>query len=95
MIDLGERDQCGVGWDVGLLSVFCSHFSRGVDHGSSGCAPISFLRCGFLVPINSFSRLGFFIVAPSICWLVVVVELVERRFDCCEVCSFFEGSCFC
>ena len=67
LIDLGEWAQCGVGWDTRLLGVFCSRFSWGVVHESSGCAPASFLRLGCLVPINSCGRLGFFIVAPSLC----------------------------
>ena len=90
LIDLGEWAQCGVGWDAGLLGVFCSRFSRGVVHESPGCAPVSFLRCGCLVPINSCGGLGFFIVALSDCWLVATAEFAERRFDCCEG-RFFRG----
>ena len=67
MIDLSEWAQCGVGWDVGLLGVFCLRFSQGVVHDFSRCVSASFLRLGCLVPINSCGRLGFFIVVPSLC----------------------------
>ena len=69
-------------------------FSRGVVHDFSGCVPASFLRLGCLVPINSYGRLGFFIVAPSVCWLVAAVELVKRGFDCCKGCLFLRVRAF-
>ena len=75
---------------MGLLGVFCSRFSLGVVPESLGFAPASFLRCGYLVPINSCGGLGFFIVALSDCWLVAAAELAEQRFDCCEG-RFFLG----
>ena len=52
-------------WDCWVFPVRI--FLRGVVHDYLGCASASFLRLGSLVPINSCGRLGFFIVAPSLC----------------------------
>ena len=91
LIDLDEWAQCGVGWEAGLLGVFCSRFSREVVHESSGCALVSFLRCGCFVPINSCGRLWFFIIAPSVCWLVVFAELplfdTVNSLNICGICG--------